>query len=194
MWVSLEQLEQITGRADRTIRDWRSKWGGRVRLDGERVWLPDVWKWFEDEYAGSKAQNLNKLDELLKMQKLKILQHEYDVTQGKYISMEEVRAEQIHKVNEIKQGLIAMIFRVSAYLSDRTGTAFADIMSPLKKEIYALLWAFSREGRYIPEITERQSIALQEKAYASFWQQMRTLPDRRFRKIEVVVKVPRGKA
>ncbi len=191
MWVSFEQLEQITKRADRTIRDWRQKWGGRVRVEGNKCWLPDVWQWFEEEFAGSKAQSLNKLDELLKMQKLKSLQLEYEVAQGKYVTRDEVRAEQVDKVLELKQGLIAMIFRLSSYLSDRTGMAFADVMAPIKKEVYALLWAFSREGRYVPEITEKQTMALQEKAFAAFWQQMRNLPDRKFRKIDVIVKVPK---
>ncbi|MBN1663494.1 MAG: hypothetical protein JW943_07840 [Deltaproteobacteria bacterium] len=191
MWVSFEYLEEMTGRADRTIRDWRHKWGGRVRTQDGNVWLPDFFRWFENEFSG-KSQNANKLDELIKMQKLKSMQFEFEVNQKKYISKGEVEAEQVDKVIELKQGLIAMIFRVSSHLSDRTGAAFSDIMNPLKKEVYGLLLAFSREGRYMPQINEKQSLSVQEKAFTSFWQQIRNLPDtRKFRKIEVIVKVPK---
>lgn len=186
MWWPIKALPDLFQRKERTIREWRTKWKGKVREKDGKVWGRDVIQWYINEFCSNKEHT--KIDQLLKVQKLKSEQLDYEIKLKKYVPVADVEREWHECISEMRQSLLALEVKLADQLADKTGRSIPEVRYVLRREIYSMLGNLYREAKYRPVPRKNLSWQLQEKALDLFWRQIKSLPPRKYKTIEVKIK------
>jgi len=189
LFLSVADLASVFNRSERTIRNWLGHWRQKgIRQDGDKYYLPDIVRCFEEEFAGKSSPDRQKIDNALKVQKLQLMKLRYEVELGKFLPKDEVEAAWATRVSEFKQGLLALEFRIAGQLAEKSKRRLGEVRKILRQEILSLLSAYCRDGIYTPQIRDDLPFDLCEQAYGQFWEKLRTLPPKQYKRIVVDVK------
>ncbi len=143
-------------RAESTIRDWAVRSKARKIKDGNRVkyYLPDIFEYYENEiapYIRSQTEDLDKVKAELEKVKLEKEKINLAVLKGEYVKREQVEIEWAQRASELRQGLIALEYRLSSQLANRR-LSISKVREIIRKEVLALLEAYTTEGEYTPPL------------------------------------------
>ncbi len=167
------------------VRSWSSK--GILRQKGKLVYLPDYVQVWERSYI--KKNSNSKINDALKVVKFEKEKIGLEVLREKYADIESVKSEWIEAVSEFKQSVMVLEAKISDQLSAKTGKPIASVRTILHKETYMMLDNLYRKGKYRPKIKENMPIAIQQKTFAKFWDQMKNLPAKKYKRIDIEIKV-----
>ena len=171
-------LGKLFGRSERSIQRWLAKWGDKIRARDGTYYLPDVIAAREADLKAKGRLDKNRIDAELKLQRTKLLQLQYEARIKELLPRAQVEQAWATRAAELKQGLIALEFRLSGLLADKTGRARHEVQEILRNEIRELLTRYVRDGEYTPRPTKDLPIELVEEAYEQFWNKLMALANK----------------
>lgn len=155
-------------RAEPTIREWASKSKARKIKEGNRVryYLPDIFEYYENEIVSYGSEDLDKVRAELEKVKLEKEKINLAILKEEYVKREQVEIEWAQRASELRQGLIALEYRLASQLANRR-LSISKVREIVRKEVLALLRAYTTEGKYTPPL-EGVSNEEFEKHYFEF--------------------------
>lgn len=171
LFLSPADIAHLFKRAESTIRDWAVRAEARRIKEGNRVkyYLPDIFEYYENEIAPSlrgQDEDLAKVKAQLERVKLEKEKISLAVLKGEYVKKEQVEIEWAQRASELRQGLIALEYRLASRLANRR-LSVSKVRELMRSEILALLYAYTKEGVYTPKIGD-VSLEEFEKYYFEF--------------------------
>lgn len=156
LFLSPADIAHLFKRAESTIRDWAVRAEARRIKEGNRVkyYLPDIFEYYENEIAPSlrgQDEDLAKVKAQLEKVKLEKEKINLAVLKGEYVKKEQVEIEWAQRASELRQGLIALEYRLASRLANRK-LSISKVRELIRSEVLSLLEAYSKEGQYTPDI------------------------------------------
>lgn len=150
------ELALLFGKAESTIRDWAVRSKARKVRDGNRVkyYLPDIFNFYEKEIAPrlrEQGESPSKIKAELEKVKLEKEKLNLAILKGEYVKREQVEIEWAQRASELRQGLIALEYRLASQLANRK-LSLSKVREAIRKEVFALLQAYTAEGEYTPPL------------------------------------------
>ena len=171
--VSTEELAKIVHKQRRTVQRWRAR-GLPVRPDG-LIDLREFFLWYQETFCKLPKSSLDKEIKKVKLEREKLA---LSLELGESLPRSQVEEEWAKRILEFKQGLIALEFRISGLLSDKTGKPRAVVQKILREEVRDLLNRYARDGEYTPSPTRDLPFDFCEEAYRQFWEKLMAFADR----------------
>ena len=156
LFLSPADIAHLFKRAESTIRDWAVRAEARRIKEGNRVkyYLPDIFEYYENEIAPSlrgQDEDLAKVKAQLEKVKLEKEKISLAVLKGEYVKKEQVEIEWAQRASELRQGLIALEYRLASRLANRK-LSVSKVRELIRSEVLSLLEAYSKEGKYTPDV------------------------------------------
>jgi len=156
LFLYASDIALLFKRAEATIRDWAARCKARRKKDGSKVryYLPDIFEYYETEIAPSlkgQTEDLEKVKAELEKVKLEKEKLNLAVLKGEYVRKEQVEIEWAQRASELRQGLIALEYRLASRLANKR-MSISKVREIIKKEVLALLEAYTEEGEYTPPL------------------------------------------
>ena len=150
------EIATLFKRAESTIRDWAVRSKARKVKDGNRAkyYLPDIFEFYEAEIASALRghdDNLDKVRAELERVKLEKEKINLAVLKGEYVKKEQVEIEWAQRASELRQGLIALEYRLASQLANKR-LSVSRVRELIRSEILSLLEAYTKEGEYTPQV------------------------------------------
>ncbi|OAQ20339.1 hypothetical protein [Thermosulfurimonas dismutans] len=171
LYLSIQALQDLFGRSERTLRRWASACEARKQDKNGRVfyYLPDLLRYYLEDIHQPVPEELEKIRTEREKVKLEKERLELETTKGNLIERDRVEVEWAQRAAEFRQGLIALEFKLAKQLAGRKLT-LPQVREILRKEIFEILRSYAREGAYTPKMDERWSLEEFEAAYFKFLQ------------------------
>ena len=156
LYLYPSEIALLFKRAESTIRDWAVRSKARKIKDGNRVkyYLPDIFEYYETEIAPhfrESGEDLEKVRAELEKVKLEKEKLNLAILKGEYVKKEQVEIEWAQRASELRQGLIALEYRLASRLANRK-LSISRVREVIRSEVLALLEAYTKEGEYTPKV------------------------------------------
>ncbi len=143
-------------RPESTIRRWASACNARKKKAGSRVkyYLPDIFEYYETEIAPHFKESGEDLERVrAELEKVKLEKEKLNlaILKGEYVKKEQVEIEWAQRASELRQGLIALEYRLASRLANRK-LSISRVRELIRSEVLALLEAYTKEGEYTPKV------------------------------------------
>ncbi len=172
LFFTIPELALAFNRADRTIRDWIGRWRQKVKRNGDKYYLPDIIRNFEEEFGTKKQGDVVKIKNQMNIVRLEKERLELKILLEKYVDREDIESEWRSMAMALRQAILVMESKMAERCVGVKTTASARKM--LREEAINMLDNMYKFGEYRPKIIKNNP-ELEAKLFEQFWQKVDAL-------------------